>query len=72
MDIVKGYGVIIRNTPTDVKNTVVYQELTRITKSIKDGDFFTKEAFVKAIENCKKNDSCDQKNLFHIVGVLII
>lgn len=36
---------------------IVYQELTRITKSIKDGDFFTKEAFVKAIENCKKNDS---------------
>lgn len=30
MDIVKGYGVIIRNTPTDVKNTVVYQELTAI------------------------------------------
>ena len=31
---------------------IVYQELTRITKSISDGDFFTKDAFVKGIENC--------------------
>jgi len=36
---------------------VVYQELTRITKSIKDGDFFENEALIAAIENCKKNDS---------------
>ncbi len=28
---------------------IVYQELTRITKSIADSDFFAKEAFVKAI-----------------------
>ena len=39
---------------------VVYQELTRITKSIKDGDFFNNEAFLKAIENCKKYDSALQ------------
>ncbi|MBP0959185.1 MAG: 2,3-bisphosphoglycerate-independent phosphoglycerate mutase, partial [Oscillospiraceae bacterium] len=44
---------------------IVYQELTRITKSIKDGDFFTKEAFVKAIENCKKNDSA-----LHFFGLM--
>ena len=31
---------------------VVYQELTRITKSIKDGDFFENEAFLNAVENC--------------------
>ena len=27
---------------------IVYQELTRITKAIKDGDFFENEALVKA------------------------
>jgi len=36
---------------------IVYQELTRITKSIKDGDFFENKAFMEAVENCKKNDS---------------
>ena len=30
---------------------IVYQQLTRITKSIADGDFFDNDAFVKAIEN---------------------
>ena len=44
---------------------IVYQELTRITKSIEDGDFFSNEAFNKAIENCKKNNS----NL-HILGLV--
>lgn len=44
---------------------IVYQELTRITKSIKDGDFFKNPAFAKAIENCKKNDSA-----LHIFGLL--
>lgn len=33
---------------------IVYQELTRITKSIEDGEFFSNEEFVNAIENCKK------------------
>ena len=37
---------------------IVYQELTRITKSIKDGDFFEndvlKNAIAKAVENSKK------------------
>ncbi|MBQ3108774.1 MAG: 2,3-bisphosphoglycerate-independent phosphoglycerate mutase, partial [Clostridia bacterium] len=36
---------------------IVYQELTRITKSIEDGDFFEKEEFLGAVENCKKHDS---------------
>ena len=44
---------------------VVYQELTRITKSIQDGDFFTNDAFVKAVENCKKNDSA-----LHLIGLV--
>ena len=44
---------------------VVYQELTRITKSIADGDFFQNEAFLNAVENCKKNDSA-----LHLMGLL--
>ena len=36
---------------------IVYQELTRITKEIQDGDFFNNEAFLQAVENCKKNNS---------------
>jgi len=44
---------------------VVYQELTRITKSILDGDFFTNQAFLAAVENCKKNNSA-----LHIMGLL--
>ncbi|MFA6866431.1 MAG: 2,3-bisphosphoglycerate-independent phosphoglycerate mutase [Clostridia bacterium] len=34
---------------------VVYQALTRITKSIKDGDFFENEALLVAIRDAKKN-----------------
>ena len=30
MDTIKGYGVIIRNTPIEEKNTVAYQELTTL------------------------------------------
>ena len=44
---------------------VVYQELTRITKSIKDGDFFENEAFLKAIKNVKENNSA-----LHLMGLL--
>lgn len=44
---------------------VVYQELTRITKSIQDGDFFENEAFLGAVENCKKNGSA-----LHLIGLL--
>ncbi len=44
---------------------VVYQELTRITKAIADGDFFQNEAFLNAVENCKKNDSA-----LHLMGLL--
>ena len=44
---------------------IVYQELTRITKSIEDGDFFSNKELVNAIENCKKNNS-----KLHIFGLL--
>ena len=44
---------------------VVYQELTRITKSIKDGDFFENETLLGAINNCKANDSA-----LHLMGLV--
>ena len=44
---------------------IVFQDLTRITKSIEDGDFFSDTELNKAIENCKKNNS----NL-HVMGLL--
>ena len=34
---------------------IIYQELTRITKAIKDGDFFENEALLAAINDAKKN-----------------
>lgn len=43
---------------------VVYQALTRITKSISDGDFFTNEAIVKAVSNVKEHDSA-----LHLMGL---
>ena len=36
---------------------IVYQELTRITKEIQDGDFFKNEALLAAMKNAKENDS---------------
>ena len=44
---------------------IVYQELTRITKSIENGDFFSNEELVKAMETCKKNNS-----KLHILGLV--
>jgi 2,3-bisphosphoglycerate-independent phosphoglycerate mutase len=44
---------------------VVYQELTRITKSINDGDFFTNPVLKDAIENCKNNNSS-----LHLLGLV--
>ncbi len=36
---------------------IIYQDLTKITKDIKDGTFFENKVLLEAIENCKKNDS---------------
>jgi len=44
---------------------IIYQELTRITKEINDGDFFKNEALLKAITNCKENNSA-----LHLFGLL--
>ena len=44
---------------------IVYQELTRITKEIEDGDFFKNEALLAAMKNAKDNDSA-----IHFMGLL--
>lgn len=44
---------------------IVYQELTRITKAIKDGDFFENTAFLNAIENAKRNGGA-----LHLIGLV--
>ncbi len=44
---------------------IVYQELTRITKAIEDGEFFENEEFLAACKNCKDNNSA-----LHIMGLL--
>lgn len=44
---------------------VVYQELTKITKAIEDGDFFQKEEFLDAIDNVKRNNS-----KMHLMGLV--
>ena len=44
---------------------IIYQDLTRITKAINDGDFFKNEVLLQAMDNCKKNDSA-----LHLWGLL--
>ena len=44
---------------------IVYQELTRITKSIQDGDFFENPELLYAIDNVRVNDSA-----LHLYGLL--
>src|SRR5690606_582406 len=44
---------------------IVYQSLTRVNLSIKEGEFFEKEAFLKSIEHAKKNNSA-----LHLFGLL--
>lgn len=49
---------------------IVYQELTRITKSIKDGDFFENPALLGAIENCRRDRDENGAPTLHIFGLL--
>lgn len=44
---------------------IVYQELTRITREIETGTFFTNPALMTAIDNCKRKDSA-----LHLYGLL--
>ena len=43
---------------------IVYQELTRITKAIDDGDFFENEAFLRAMNHVK-----EKKSKLHVMGL---
>lgn len=44
---------------------IIYQELTRISKSISDGDFFTNQEFLMAINNAKCNNT-----KLHLMGLV--
>ncbi len=44
---------------------IVYQDLTKITKAIQDGDFFENQALLAACENVRKNDSA-----LHMYGLV--
>ena len=44
---------------------IIYQELTRITKEIADGDFFKNETLLAAVKNAKENNTA-----LHLMGLL--
>ena len=44
---------------------IVYQDLTKITKAIEDGDFFENPELVKACRNAKEHDSA-----LHLLGLV--
>ena len=44
---------------------VIYQDLTRISNAIENGDFFNNEVLKRAILNCKANDSA-----LHLMGLI--
>ena len=44
---------------------IIYQELTKITKAIDDGDFFENKALLAACENAKKNGTA-----LHLMGLV--
>lgn len=44
---------------------IIYQDLTKITKAIEDGDFFENKALVDAIKSAKENNKA-----LHVMGLL--
>ena len=44
---------------------VVFQDLPRISKAIQDGDFFTNEAYVSAMDDCKAKGTA-----LHVMGLM--
>src|SRR5687767_3053700 len=44
---------------------IVYQDLTRIDKSIRDGDFFEKPALIEAMTRCQ-----DGQHALHLIGLI--
>ncbi|MCX7971384.1 MAG: 2,3-bisphosphoglycerate-independent phosphoglycerate mutase [Negativicutes bacterium] len=45
---------------------VVYQELTRISKSIRDGDFFSNQTLIEAMQNSRQNGT----GAVHLMGLV--
>ncbi len=43
---------------------IIYQEYTRISKAIENGEFYNKDEFIKAIDNAKENNS-----KLHLMGL---
>ena len=44
---------------------VVYQELTRVSKTIREGEFFNNETFINAINHCKEKGTA-----LHMYGLV--
>lgn len=44
---------------------VLYQDMLRINNAIEDGSFFKNQAFLKAVDHCKKNNSA-----LHLMGLV--
>ncbi len=44
---------------------IVYQESMRLTKAVRDGDFFENEVLLEAVRRCKKNNS-----KLHLMGLV--
>jgi len=44
---------------------IVYQDLTRIDKSVRDGDFFEKPALIDAVEQCQRGT-----HALHLIGLV--
>ena len=44
---------------------IIYQELTKITKAIEDGDFFENQALLAACKNAKENNTA-----LHMMGLV--
>jgi len=59
------FGTSEVNHMTIGAGRVIFQDLPKISKSIKEKNFFKNLSFLNAIENCKKNNS----NI-HLVGLL--
>ena len=55
----------IRDSTNIGAGRIVYQELTRITKSIADGDFFQNEELTGAMQSC-----IDNHTALHLMGLL--
>ena len=59
------FGTSEVNHMTIGAGRVIFQDLPKISKAIKEGDFFRNESFLNTVRHCEKNHS----NL-HLIGIL--